>query len=216
VSLSAIALATIALGPVTQASAAKPPPQPPKPKPPPGGGAGQLSIAASPRVVVFGRPSTLSGQLAGVPSAVGTPLSLDQSLYPFTSFTPLTTGSTGGGGAYSFAVTPGSNTRYRVTAKTSPPTTSAEIDVLVKKRVTISLRGSRISGLVSPAHAGDPVTLQRRVSHGYRTVATGRLASAGSASARYQFTVHRAGVYRARVPADADHLSGTSSSRRVG
>jgi hypothetical protein len=209
-----VALLAIVLAPAAFASAA-PPPKPPKPKPPPGGGAGQLSIAASPRVVVFGGGSTVSGQLTGVPSAVGTGLVIDQSPYPFRSFNRLATGPTGGGGAYSFSVTPNSNTRYRVTAQTSPPTTSAEVDVLVKKRVTIRVRGSRISGLVSPAHDGDQVALQRRGSHGYRTVATGRLADAGTAHSRYRFTVHRAGVYRTRVPGDADHLTGTSSSRRI-
>ena len=132
--IGVVAVAVIAVGPVGVSSAAKPPPtpKPPKPKPPPAGGAGQLSIAASPRVVVFGEGSTVSGQLTGVPSAGGTALSIDQSPYPFKSFTALASGSTGGSGTYSFAVTPGRNTRYRVTAKTSPPTTSAEIVVLVK------------------------------------------------------------------------------------
>jgi hypothetical protein len=157
----------------------------------------------------------VSGQLTGVPSAVGTALVIDQAPYPFRSFNRLATGSTDGGGAYSFSVTPNSNTRYRVSAQTSPPTTSAEVDVLVKKRVTLRARGSRISGLVSPAHDGDPVALQRRGSHGYRTVANHRLADAGTAHSRYRFTVQRAGVYRTRVPADADHLTGTSSSRRI-
>ena len=210
-----IAVLAIVLVPAAFTSAAKPPPKPPKPKPPPPGGAGQLSIAASPHVVVFGRGSTVSGQLTGVPSAVGTALVIDQAPYPFRSFNRLATGSTGGGGAYSFSVTPNSNTRYRVTAQTSPPTTSAEVDVLVKKRVTIRARGSRISGLVSPAHDGDQVALQRRGSRGYRTVATGRLADAGTAHSRYRFTANRAGVYRTRVPADADHLTGTSPSRRI-
>ena len=206
-----IAVLAIVLVPAAFTSAAKPP----KPKPPPPGGAGQLSIAASPHVVVFGRGSTVSGQLTGVPSAVGTALVIDHAPYPFRSFNRLATGSTGGGGAYSFSVTPNSNTRYRVTAQTSPPTTSAEVDVLVKKRVTIRARGSRISGLVSPAHDGDQVSLQRRGSRGYRTVATGRLADAGTAHSRYRFTANRAGVYRTRVPADADHLTGTSPSRRI-
>jgi hypothetical protein len=212
--LGAIGALAVALVAGALASAAKPP-KPPKPKPPPGGGAGQLSISASPGVVVFGNGSTVSGQLSGVPSAVGTALTLDQAPYPFRSFNRLATGTTGGGGAYSFAVTPSSNTRYRVTAQTSPPTTSAEVDVLVKMRVSIRASGSRVSGLVSPAHDGDPIALQRRVGHGYRTVAARRLADAGTAHSSYRFTVHRAGVYRTRVPADADHLTGTSSSRSV-
>lgn len=209
------AVLSIGLVPGALASAAKPPPKPPKPKPPPAGGAGQLSIATTPRVIVFGAGSTVAGQLTGVPSAGGVALSLDQSPYPFRSFKRLATGSTDAGGGYSFAVMPTGNTRYRVTAQTSPPTTSAEADVLVKKRVTIGVRRSRVSGLVAPAHNGDSVELQRRSRTGYRTVATARLADATAAGARYRFIVRRAGIYRVRAPADANHLSGTSSSRRV-
>ena len=210
-SLVSVAVVSVALVLAGLASAAAPP----KPKPPPKGGAGQLSIASVPNVVLFPAGSAVSGQLTGVPNVVGIGVTLEQSPYPFKSFKRLADGSTAAGGAYTFAVTPTGNTRYRVTAKTSRRTTSAEVDVLVKKRVTIGARGGRISGLVSPAHGGDPVELQRR-SHGrYRTVETGGLAGAGTAAGRYRFIVHRAGVYRARVPADADHLTGTSSSRRV-
>jgi len=217
VSLGAVAALSIALVPVAVASAAKPPQPkpPPAPKAPPAGGAGQLSIGTAPKVVVFGAGSTVAGQLTGVSNAAGMALSLEQSAYPFKSFKQLADASAGGGGAYSFAVTPAGNTRYRVTAKTSPRTVSAEVDVLVKKSVTIAARGSRISGLVAPAHNGDPVELQRRVRHGYRTVATGSLADAGNARGIYRFTVRRSGVYRARVPGDADHLTGTSPSRRI-
>ena len=210
-SLVSAALVSIALVPAGLASAA----DPPKPKPPPKPAPGQLSIASVPHVVLFPAGSAVSGQLTGVPNVVGIALTLEQSPYPFRSFKRLADGSTGAGGVYTFGVTPTGNTRYRVTAKTSPRTTSAQVDVLVKKRVTIGARGGRVTGLVSPAHDGDPVELQRRARGGYRTVETGRLAGAGTAGGRYRFTVHRAGVYRARVPADADHLTGTSSSRRV-
>ena len=210
-----VAVLSIALVPAGLASAAPPKPKPPKPKPPPTGGAGQLSIATMPSVVLFPAGSAVLGGLTGVPNVVGVALTLEQSPYPFKSFKRVASGSSGAGGVYSFPVTPTGNTRYRVTAMTSPSTRSAEVDVLVKKRVTIGARGSRVSGLVSPAHAGDPVQLQRRSRGGYRTVESGALVAAGTAGTRYQFIVRRAGVYRVRVPADADHLTGTSASRRV-
>jgi hypothetical protein len=168
-----------------------------------------------PNVVLFPAGSAVSGQLTGVPNVVGIALTLERSQYPFQSFSRLATGATGAGGAYSFAETPTATTRYRVTAQTSPRIMSAKVDVLVKKRVTIAARGSRVSGLVAPAHDGDPVELQRRTNGGYRTVETGRLAGAGTAGARYRFIVRRAAIYRARVPADPDHLTGTSASRSV-
>jgi hypothetical protein len=210
-SLASVAVVCVALAAAGLASAAKPP----KPKPPPKGGAGQVSIASMPHVVLFPGGSAVSGQLTGVPNVVGIALTLEQSTYPFKSFNRLANGSTSAGGAYTFAVSPAGNTRYRVTAKTSPGTTSAEVDVLVKKRVTIAARGRRVTGVVSPAHNGDPVELQRRNHGRYGTVETGRIAGAGTAGGRYRFSVHRAGVYRARVPADADHLTGTSASRTV-
>src|SRR4029079_19791522 len=138
----------LAFMPAALASAAKPPR---KPKPPPKG-AGQLSVASMPNVVLFPAGSAVSGQLTGVPNVVGIALTLERSQYPFQSFSRLATGATGAGGAYSFAETPTATTRYRVTAQTSPRIMSAKVDVLVKKRVTIAARGSRVSGLVAPAH----------------------------------------------------------------
>jgi hypothetical protein len=62
------------------------------------------------------------------------------------------------------------------------------------------------------------VRLQRRGSGGrYRTIARTKLRDAGNDRSTYsrRLRVFRDGTYRARVPADADHLAGTSRRRRV-
>jgi hypothetical protein len=194
------------------ATAAKPPPK----KPPPGGGPGTLSIARSPGVVVFGRAATISGRLTGIPAGNGgVAVTLEGAPYPYQVFATATAGSTAPNGDYQFLVRPSENTRYRATAATTPPTGSAEVDVLVKIRVSIRVRGSRITGSAAPPHDGRVVELQRRTSRGYRTVARRRLADAGDLRSRYGFTTRRDGVYRARVPGDGDHLTGISGARRV-
>lgn len=83
-----------------------------------------------------------------------------------------------------------------------------------------SKRGQRVRffGSVRPPHDGLVVRLQRRGSGGrYRTVARARLRDAGDASSTYsrRVRIFRDGVYRARVPADGDHLTGTSRRQRV-
>jgi hypothetical protein len=81
-------------------------------------------------------------------------------------------------------------------------------------------RGQRVRffGSVRPPHDGRIVRLQKRVGGGrYRTVGRARLRDAGDARSVYsrRLRVFRDGAYRARVPADADHLTGTSRRRRV-
>jgi plastocyanin len=81
-------------------------------------------------------------------------------------------------------------------------------------------RGQRVRffGSVRPPHDGRIVRLQKRVGGGrYRAVGRARLRDAGDARSRYsrRLRIFRDGVYRARVPADADHLTGTSRRRRV-
>ena len=195
-----------------------------KPQKPPKG-PGQLTIAAKPNVVTFGRSTTVSGQLAGVPNA-GVGVTLEEDAYAFGAFKPLLTKTTDANGAYSFLVVPKLNVKYRAVAKTSPRTTSAEALVLVRIRVGLRLSDStprrgqlvRFSGTATPAHDGRLVSIQRRTTSGsYRTVARTPLLDAGATRSRFRrrIRISRDGVYRARVTADADHATGTSGHRRA-
>jgi len=197
--------------------------------PPPGGNA--ITIAANPARVTFGRPTTISGQLNG-PGNGGVEVELEANPAPFTggfknAGVKATTSPTG---AYTMAITPTVNTRYRVTAKTRPPVTSPEVLVGVRVRVSLRLSDStpragqrvRFSGVVTPGHDGKVVSIQRRTRTGWRTIATTTLAAATPVNgvARSKFSkrirIRRSATYRARVtPGDGDHERGTSRRRRA-
>lgn len=192
-----------------------------------GGQAGQLSInATSP--VTFGRATTVTGKLQGSANA-GVALDLEADPYPFedNGFTSVASGATDAKGEYRFTAQPASHTRYRVVAKTSPPTTSATTTVLVRIRVKFTVSDStpragalvRFSGAACPEHDGNVAAIQRRTSTGaYRTVARATLTDTGGPCSDYarRVRVRRDGVYRVKVPSgDPDHSTGTSRRIRI-
>jgi hypothetical protein len=200
-------------------------PSPPAP-------ANAVTIASKPTTVTFGGSTLVSGQVTG-PGAAGVTVTLEQNPFPYTGgfkSTALTTTTTATG-AYSLAVAPTGNTHYRITAKTTPPVTSSEIavGVTVKVGLKLSTRTPRIgqrvrfSGTVTPAHNGKRAQIQRRTAAGtWKTVAAATLVAAspvnGIAVSKFskRLRISRTATYRVQVnPADGDHLTGTSSSRRI-
>jgi hypothetical protein len=186
-----------------------------------------VTIAAAPNPVTFGKATVVSGTVTG-PNAAGVVVDLEQTPSPFTA--PFTktgqTATTDATGNYTFTVTPTANVRYQVTAKTSPPVTSANVQVNVRKRVSFRVndrsihRGQRVRffGTVKPAHDGLVARIQRRKAGKWRTVAKTTLrksTTAGQSRYSKRMRVYRTGVYRVRVPADADHLRGTSRKRKI-
>jgi hypothetical protein len=205
--------------------------------PPPGGGPppaapqNTVTITVTPALVTFGRPVAIAGQISG-PDSGNVEVTLEESPFPFTAGFRQTSvvGRTTATGAYSLAVTPSVNTRYRVTAKTKPPVASPEAAVSVRPRVTLRLSdrtpraGQRVrfSGTVTPAHDGKAVRIQRRTRIGWRTVTSATLLAGtpvnGVATSRFskRLRVNRSGTYRARLtPGDGDHVAGTSARRRA-
>jgi hypothetical protein len=191
----------------------------------------QLTLAATPAQVTFGKPVTFSGKLTGAKAVAGETVALQADVAPFDgAYADVATAVTDTGGNWTATHSPAALTRYRAQARTSPPTTSATTaDVGVRVRVTRKVsdatpsRGERVrfSGRTAPAHDGAKVLIQRRTASGWRTVATTTLLDAGADVSRYakRVKVRRTGTYRVRVPApDADHLRGTSrrQSLKVG
>src|SRR5262245_20506387 len=86
----------------------------PKPKPPKNDN--QVSIAASPVRILYGRTSTITGKITGQDHA-GKTVTLQEDDFPFENFRSVKTAVSGSGGDYSFTVQPALNTRYRVVAK---------------------------------------------------------------------------------------------------
>ncbi|MEA2155730.1 MAG: hypothetical protein QOE11_1870 [Solirubrobacteraceae bacterium] len=217
---TAVALLLTAGIPAGMATA-KQPPKPPKPV------AGQLTLAAAPNPINFGGSTTLTGKLAGG-QAGGQTVVVEANPAPFTAFRQIATVTTNANGTYAATVKPGVITRYRVTAKTAPPTVSGEVAVGVRIRVGLILgdatprRGTRVvfSGRAYPAHDGALVSIRKRSSTGsYVTIARTRLLDDGSARSRYSRAVRiaRSGVYQVRVSNNgpADHLAGISRARRI-
>ena len=200
-----------------------------------GGGPGAqnaVTIGATPTTVTFGRATTIAGQVTG-PGNTGVQVTLEEDPFPFGDGFKATTltATTDASGNYTLTVIPSLNTHYRVAAKTSPPVTSGEVAVNVRVKVSLRLSDStpavgqvvRFSGLVSPAHNGKTVQIQRRTSTGrYRTIATTTLVATTPAKGveRSKFAkrirVRSNGLYRARVaPGDGDHVTGLSARRRA-
>ena len=189
-------------------------------------GTAAVTIAAAPRVVTFGKPVTIAGQVPGRPSER---VELEQTPFPFTDpFRNLAQGTTDATANYSFQATPTLNTRYHVTAK-APPVTSPDVTVLVRSKVGLRLsdrtpaRGARVRfrGSVQPAHDGTSVRIQRKTAAGWKTIATPVLTAAtplnGATRSTYRrrIRIGRNGTFRTVMPADADHARGRSGKRRV-
>jgi hypothetical protein len=186
---------------------------------------GDPSISASPETVTFGSATTISGKLRGR-DREGVVIVLERNPHPFAGFTEVGTATTNSRGQYSFRVTPERNTRYRVTARRTPPEMSAEVLVRVRIRVSIRLSDStprrgaqvRFSGSAVPAHDGRLVRIQRRTATGtYRTVARTRLRDAGDVRSAYsrRLRIFSDGLYRVHVSGDADHATGVSRVRAL-
>jgi hypothetical protein len=190
-----------------------------------------VTIAAKPLTVTFGKATTISGRATGN-GAGGATVTLQHDAFPFEGkFDTLTTTTAGAQGGYAFTgIRPGVNNRYRVSAKTKPRSTSAVVQVNVRPRVTLRVsdrtpkRGQRVRfrGTVLPAHNGKRVLLQKRTSSGWKTVAMPLLkpATAVSGVARSKYSrrlrVRATRTYRVRfLPADGDHVRGTSRKRRL-
>jgi hypothetical protein len=196
-----------------------------KPGHTPGQGAADVTIAAT-NPIVWGRSSVVSGNVKGAAAGVLVDLQADPFPFSDTEFAKVATVPTDAKGDYRFTVMPKSNTRYRVVAATSPPVTSAVVNVLVQIRVKVAvsdstpLRGSlvKFSGTACPAHDGNTVYVQKRTSTGsFGTVARTTLRDAGDTCSKYSrsIRVYSDGVYRVKVSSagDGDHMTGVS--RRV-
>jgi hypothetical protein len=180
-----------------------------------------LSFGVTPNPVVFGRTVLLSGVLGG-PEIAGVTVRLEANPYPFAGFKKVTETATDSTGRYAFNQTPVVNTAYRAVASTKPPTESTPVTVPVRPRISLGIRSSgasrRFAGSVAPAHTGASIRIQRRVGRRWRTIKRVVLAAAKDpARSRYSVRIRnpRSGLYRAYLPADADHAAGVSARRRV-
>lgn len=193
---------------------------------PPSNANGQLSIAANPKEVTWGRSTVISGRLKGTPAA-GQGIALQVNPFPYAGYVTGPTTLTDGTGNYRFVAAPTVNTRYRVqTVTATPAQTSGELTVPVAPRISFSLSDRtpragqlvRFYGFVWPSHDGRTAHIQRRTSTGsWSTVARVTLKDDGELRSKYsrRLRVRRNGTYRVRLLADSDHATGYSARRFV-
>lgn len=214
--LTLVLLGITAIAVPAVASAAKPPPNNNQ----------QLSIAANPKTVVFGKTVAITGRLrASSGSSAGQGIMLQVNAYPFAGYVNGATTSTDANGNYALTAKPLVNTRYRVQTTTiTPAQTSGEITATVSPRISLSLsdrtpsagQSVRFSGFVWPAHDGASAQLQRMTSTGaWRTVARVTLKDSGDTRSNFgrRMRVRRTAMYRVQLPADVDHGAGLSPTR---
>lgn len=194
-------------------------------------GSHTVTIAANPAQVTFGKSTVISGQVTGAGNA-GLSVTLQAAVAPYTGGfkavgTPVTTDANG---AYSFTVAPQASTRYHASVKASPTVSSPDVTVPVALKVGLAVSDStpakgkrvRFSGAVTPAHDGKTAQLQRKTSSGWKTVKTTTLVAstplAGVARSKYavKLKIRRSATYRVvAISGDADHVDGTSRTRRL-
>jgi hypothetical protein len=210
----ALAVAILAVWPLAASADHKPGHSP--------GGTGNLTLAAKPGTVTFGRSVTLSGKLTGANNG-GRTVTLRSDPFPFDNFNNAGTATTNTQGDYSFSQKPTVNTRYQ---SRSGNEESGIVTVPVRPTVGLRLSDStprmgqrvRFAGRVCPEHDGRRVAIQRRTPAGFRTVARATLKDVpGSTCSRYarRLTVRRDSIYRTVLPAHSDHARGTSRRRRA-
>jgi hypothetical protein len=192
------------------------------PAPPPN----SVTVAPNPATVVFGGSTALSGQLTG-PQNAGVTITLQQQPFPFTAgFQNLATAPTDNNGNFSFTVTPTVNTRYQVQARTNPRVTSPVTQATVAYAISIKTKGKRVSngkrvkfsGVVTPAHDGALVLIEKRGKGGvYRKIAQTVLRHSTLPQSTYSRNVrlHRGGVFRTHVIGDASRADGFSATKRI-
>src|SRR3712207_5442113 len=94
----------------------------------------QLSIAAQPNPVVFGKSVDITGKLTGSDSG-GEDITLREDPFPFGNYKLSAFGTTAADGTYKFTVKPTVNTKFKAEAKSKAPAESPELTVLVAPRV---------------------------------------------------------------------------------
>jgi hypothetical protein len=186
------------------------------------------TITATPATVTFGSATTVSGVVTGN-HAAGATVTLEQAPFPYTAaFTKVATTTANSAGHYSFTITPGISTRYRVRANAAPTATSSATTVPVRVKVTLGVSSLKPSagakvlffGTIQPAFNGRSVLIQRKTATGlWSTVAHATL-TATTSMTRSKYSKHltasHSSTYRARfVPPNGAYLANTSGTRHL-
>jgi hypothetical protein len=185
-----------------------------------------LLIEANRTTTWMGSAIDVFGVLAGTGNAA-TAISVQADPYPYgDGWVDVASGRTDATGAYRIPLSPLlQNTQLRTVAATSPPVTSQAITISVRVRSSLHVskrrvrRGQKVRfwGSVEPAQPGASVSIQRRVGHHWRTIASTRQRGSGERSSyTRRVRLYSSGKYRTLARAnDGAHASHTSSGRFI-
>jgi hypothetical protein len=185
-----------------------------------------LLIQANRTTTWMGSTIDVFGVLAGTGNAA-TAISVQADPYPYgDGWVDVANGRTDATGAYRIPVSPLLlNTHLRAVAATSPAVTSPAITVSVRVRSSLHVSKRRVRrsqkvrfwGSVEPAQPGASVSIQRRVGHHWRTIASTRQRGSGERSSyTRRVRLYSSGKYRTLARAnDGAHASHTSSGRFI-
>lgn len=188
-----------------------------------------VSSGASSTTVTYGGAVTISGTLRRSDSGaalVGLPVVVEYRTTPTGAWKTARTLTASAAGAVTTSFKPSAWTSYRLRYagnSSYAPAISTARTVAVRTKVTLTAsaygirRGQSVtfSGAVNPSHAGKVVYLQRYTSGGWKTYTTLTLSS--TSTYRRTVTMTSTVDYSWRVvrPADADHATGVSPTRRI-
>jgi hypothetical protein len=156
----------------------------------------RISIVSLFDPIFYGEKAFVNGQLIGGDNA-GQIVVLQESPFPFTTWTDVAQQTTDFQGYYSFWRRPAVTSHYR-TSWNSGQLQSTEVQTQVIPRLVLTTRRLnrttvRFVGTLRPAHPDQAVEIQRRTSAGWRTVATyhlrGGTTFAGRLRARHTLRV---------------------------
>lgn len=182
----------------------------------------RITIVSVFNPIAVGENGFINGQLiSGLETEddqAGQTVGLEESPWPFTTWTPVATATSDFRGFYSFKVHPSLTTHYRTVSQGM--TSEREVPVQVTPRMTLTASAAgktaiRFSGKFAPAKDGQSVAIQRQHSNGsWTTVATARLKGGTTFAGRLR--ARGAAVLRAFFVSDGANADGSSRPVRVG
>jgi predicted GH43/DUF377 family glycosyl hydrolase len=176
-----------------------------------------LTLAVTPKTIVYGRSALLSGNVTrgGVPVA-GEAVSLANQPVGNPAFVPMAPVSTDGTGIFHVDVKPIKRTVYKASyGGVSPEPT---VTVLVKHKITLKGRraGGKVylSGTVGPRHSRRVILIQKRTGSRWVTFARVRTSKRSTFKVAKKAPAKKA-RFRAKIGADKEHLANLSRSVRA-
>jgi hypothetical protein len=169
--------------------------------------------------IKVGENGFVNGQLVSeADDQEGQTVGLEESPYPFTTWTPVAAATADFRGFYTFRVKPALTTHYRTVSQGM--TSEREVPISVAPRIGFKAMPDgksriRYSGTLSPAKDGQSVTVQRQHSNGsWSSVASVTLKGGGKTFAG-RLRARKTTVLRARFVSDGAHTDGYSRAVRI-